>query len=256
MDLNLTNKRVLVTGASEGIGFAIAKGFAEEGAHLHLVSRSAEKLHAAKDSILTTSSVEISVHPLDLSQSGSTNELTQSCPNVDILVNNAGAVPGGDIISMDEETWRKTWDLKVFGYINLARGFFEQMKPRKSGVIINIAGVSGDRPSFGFLAGATASAALMTFAHGMGSRSIDSGVRVLTVNPGGTETPRLVEMLKAGANNRFGDSQRWRELLTDTPLGRLAKPEEIANVVLFLASDKASYVNATTITVDGGLSYR
>jgi NAD(P)-dependent dehydrogenase (short-subunit alcohol dehydrogenase family) len=256
MELNLTDKHVLITGASQGIGLATAKGFAAEGAHLHLVSRSIEKLEAAAETIGKISSVEVSVHALDLSQSTAVAELTQACPQVDILVNNAGAVPGGDISSMDEETWREVWDLKVFGYINLARAFFQQMQSRKAGVIINVAGVQGERPSYGFLAGATGNAALMTLARGMGSRSIDSGVRVLTINPGGTETPRLVNMLKAGAEKSLGDAERWRETLTDFPLGRLAKPEEVADLILFLASDRASYINATVITIDGGLSHR
>jgi NAD(P)-dependent dehydrogenase (short-subunit alcohol dehydrogenase family) len=157
---------------------------------------------------------------------------------------------------MDEETWRRVWDQKPLSYFNLARGFFSQMKKRNSDVIINVAGVQGNKPSFGFLASATANAALMTFAHGLGSRSIDNGVRVLTVNPGGTEIPRLVNMLQGWAERKFGDSQRWPELIEDNPLGRLAKPEEITDVVVFFASARASYVNATTITVDGGLTYR
>ncbi len=255
MELNLEGKRVLVTGGSEGIGFAIAKSFALEGAHLHLVSRSKEKLEKAKAEILKIADAEVSVHPYDLSVSENVQKLSRECSDIDILINNAGAVPPGDI-SMSEDTWREAWDLKIYGYINMMRAYYSRMAEKKSGVIINIAGGAGERPRFGFLAGAAGNAAIMALARGLGSQSIDSGVRVLTVNPGRTETQRMVQLLKAEANRSYGDSERWRELLADSPAGRAATPEEVADLVVFLASDRASYVNATVITVDGGAAAR
>jgi NAD(P)-dependent dehydrogenase (short-subunit alcohol dehydrogenase family) len=256
MELQLSGKRVLITGGSQGIGLAVAKGFAAEGANLHLVSRSKSKLEAAKQQVSAIASVDIQIHPYDLSDSKSIDELVLQCPDIDILVNNAGAVPGGDILATDEETWRRAWDLKIFGYINMARAFYRAMQDRGGGVIVNVIGAAGDRPGYNFLAGASGNAALMAFTRGLGSRSIDEGVRVVAVSPGGVETPRMVTLAETRAKRELGDPSRWRELSGDLPLGRPAKAEEVADLVVFLSSERASYVNATVVTIDGGNSYR
>jgi len=255
MDLQLEKKSVLITGGSEGIGFSVAKAFAAEGANLHLVSRSKDKLENARAEILKAADVEVLVHPYDLSVSENIEQLANECSGVDILINNAGAVPGGDI-TMPEETWRAAWDLKVYGYINMIRAFYPEMEKRKSGVIINIAGTAGERPGFGFLAGAAGNAAVMALSRGLGSRSIDNGVRVLTVNPGRTNTKRMEELQKAEADRLYGDNRRWRELLADLPVKRAAGPDEVADLVVFLSSCRAAYINATVITIDGGATQR
>jgi NAD(P)-dependent dehydrogenase (short-subunit alcohol dehydrogenase family) len=255
MDLHLRGKNVLVTGGSQGIGLAVAKAFAAEGANLHLVSRSKEKLAGAKKEIEAIAGVEVTVHPYDLSVSKNVDRLAKGCGDIDILINNAGAVPVGGI-TMPEKTWRQAWDLKIFGYINMARAFCAQMENKGSGVIINIAGTAGERPGYTLLATASGNAAIMAIARGLGSHSIDRGVRVLTVNPGRTETPRMEYMLRIEAEKLHGDGERWRDSLSGLPLGRAGKPEEVADLVAFLASDRASYINATVITIDGGNSQR
>ena len=256
MKLGLAGKTVLITGGSEGIGLATALCFVAEGASVILVSRSEEKLNAAAQTIGKTGSQDVQVYPADLSDSTQLESVADTFPDIDILVNNAGAVPAGDILKTDEQTWRTAWDLKIFGYINLSRLYFSLMKKRGSGVIVNVIGAAGDRPSFNFLAGASGNAALMAMTRGLGSRSIDDGVRVVAVNPGGVETQRMVTLSRARAERELGDPERWRELSHDLPLGRAAKPEEVANLVVFLASERASYINATVITIDGGNSYR
>ena len=256
MELGLSGKSVLITGGSQGIGLATAKGFAAEGARLHLVSRSKSKLEAARKEVRAVAPVDVHIYPFDLSDSANIDELVAQCPEIDILVNNAGAVPGGDILSIDEETWRQAWDLKIFGYINMARAYYRSMKDRGDGVIVNVIGAAGDRPGYGFLAGASGNAALVAFTRGMGSRSIDEGVRVVAVSPGGVATPRMVTLAETRAENELGDASRWRELTSDLPLGRPAQPEEVADLVVFLSSGRASYVNATVVTIDGGNSYR
>ncbi len=255
MDLHLEGKVVLITGGSQGIGFAVARAFAAEGAALHLVSRSRENLERARKEIQDATAASVTLHPYDLSVSANINALAEECGDVDILVNNAGAVPVGDI-TMSESVWREGWDLKIFGYFNMARAFYRTMKEKRSGVIINIAGTAGERPGYNFLAGAAGNAAIMAFTRGLGSRSIDSGVRVLAVNPGRTVTARMETMLKAEAEKLHGDSSRWSEPLESLPLGRAAKPEEVADLVVFLSSNRAAYINATVITIDGGNSQR
>jgi 3-oxoacyl-[acyl-carrier protein] reductase len=140
MDLQLVGKSALITGASKGIGRATADQLAHEGCNLILVSRTAADLAAAKESIAGKSKVQIDTVAADLSQSKSVDRLARDFPNVDILVNNAGAIPGGQLLDMDEQTWRKAWDLKVFGYINMCRAYYALMKKRRSGVIINVTG--------------------------------------------------------------------------------------------------------------------
>lgn len=256
MDMNLRGKTVLITGASKGIGLAAAQGFAAEGAHLHLVARTAAMLKTAQAAVTAAHDVKVTVHALDLSQSRDQHALVEACPDPDILVNNAGAIPGGDLLAVDEARWRQAWDLKVFGYINLTRSYYAIMKARRRGVIVNVVGLAGERPDFRYVAGSAGNAGLMAFSRAMGSMSLDDGIRVLAVNPGSVETDRIVTLWKTRAEKEFGDVERWREYQKRLPLGRAAKAEEVADLIVFAASDRASYISGTVLTIDGGSAAR
>ncbi len=256
MDLNLHGKTALVTGASKGIGLAVAKALAAEGCNLHLAARGKETLEAAREAIRKRHQVAVALHPLDLSRSESVGQLAESCRDVDILVNNAGAIPGGTIDMIDEARWREAWDLKVFGYINLTREFLALMAKRGRGVIVNVVGLAGEKMDAGYVAGSAGNAALIAFTKAVGSTSLDKGVRVLGCNPGPVETDRIVTLMKTRAEREFGDASRWQEYLKKLPLGRAAKAEEVADLVAFLASDRAAYISGTVTNIDGGLGAR
>ncbi len=256
MELGLTGKTALITGGSKGIGRAIADRLADEGCHLRLVARTKQDLETAKAEISARCDVNVTVHPIDLSDGETARGLAKNCSDVDILVNNAGAIPGGSLSDVVEPQWREAWDLKVFGYINLCRAYFESMTKRGHGVIVNIIGMAGERPDFSYIAGTTGNAGLMAFTRALGSRSIDNGVRVVGVNPGLVETERMVKLLKKRAQENFGDETRWQSLLAPLPLGRAANPEEVADLAVFLASARASYITGTIFEIDGGASVR
>lgn len=256
MELNLAGKTALITGGSKGIGLAVAKVLAEEGCNLHLAARTETDLEAARRGIIESHNVAVTTHATDLSDGDVARQLAADCADIDILVNNAGAIPGGTLGQIDEPIWRAAWDLKVFGYINLCRAVYDAMAARGSGVIVNVIGLAGERPSAGYIAGCTANAGLMAFTRGLGAASVDQGVRVVAVNPGLIATDRMVTLMEKRADNEFGDKTRWREFLTGLPMGRAGEPEEVANVVAFLASDRSSYVSGTVVTVDAGTSSR
>jgi len=252
MNLGLSGKTVLVTGASKGIGKGVAHAMLVEGCTVHLVSRSTENLEAAAGEIAGDDRARVHLHARDLSKSRSVGELLETVGTPDILVNNAGAIPGGDVHSIDEARWREAWDLKVFGYINMTRAFFAGMERRGSGVIINITGLAADRTDFNYVAGTTGNAGLNAFTRAIGGRSLSRGVRVLAVSPGPVATERLVTLMRTRAQAEFGDPERWQSYLAGLPASRAATVEEVADVVVFMASDRASFVSGTVITVDGG----
>lgn len=256
MNLELTGRTALVTGASRGIGFAIAQGLAREGCHLHLAARTAADLDAAQAAILAECKINITTHALDLGASANINALARRCADVDILVNNAGGIPSGHLLDIDEARWRQSWELKVFGYINLTREIYRGMCARKRGVIVNVIGVAGERLRQDYIAGGTGNAALMAFTRNLGGESVDHQVRVVGVNPGQIETDRLRARLEKRAQAELGDKNRWQELVEDPPFGRLARPDEVADTVVYLASARASYVSGTILTVDGGRAVR
>ena len=256
MELGLKGRSALITGASKGIGLAVAHGLAAEGCSVHLVARDSRALESAAQAVRAAHGTMVSVHPLDLSRGEGIPALLDAMGTPDILVNNAGAIPGGDLQSVDEARWRTAWDLKVFGYINLARACYARMQARKAGVIVNVTGLAADRLDFNYIAGSTGNAALNAFTRTLGSYSLEDGIRVLAVSPGAVETERLVTLMRNRAAGQFGDPERWREYLSGLPMGRPATPEEVANVVVFAASGCASYLSGIVITVDGGHNAR
>jgi hypothetical protein len=184
MDLKLGGKTALVTGGSKGIGRAAAEILAGEGCNVIIVSRSGDALAAAKSAIVQKSNVRVDTVAADLSDSARVNELARDYPDIDILVNNAGAIPGGSLLNVDEATWRKAWDLKVFGYVNMCRAFYALMLKRKRGVIINVVGNAADTHDPEYICGVAGNAALAAFTQSLGSVSARDGIRVVAINPG------------------------------------------------------------------------
>jgi NAD(P)-dependent dehydrogenase (short-subunit alcohol dehydrogenase family) len=253
MDLRLRGRRALITGASKGIGLAIAHSLAAEGCHMQLVARTKSDLDRIAAEIGARYGVEARGHAADLSDGKSIKPLVAACGEIDILVNSAGAIPRGTLLEIDEERWRKAWDLKLFGAINLTREVYGPMCARGRGVIINIAGMAGERPDAHYIAGSCANAALIMFSRSLGGDSIRHGVRVIAVNPGPVETDALIAHTRRLAEERLGDPDRWREIMHRVPMKRAATTEEVSAMVAFLASEHCSYISGSSILIDGGL---
>ena len=252
MDLKLKGRTALVTGASRGIGRAVAHELANEGCHLHLASRTAADLEKVRVEIVNKHKIKVECHALDLGLSSNMAMLVRHAGDVDILVNNAGVTPAGELLEIDEAQWRQGWELKLFGYINLTRAIYARMRARRAGVIVNVIGVAGERPRQNYIAGTTGNAALMAFTRTLGGDSMDYGVRVVGINPGQIETDRLRTRLQNKSQEAFGDPGRWKELLKN-PLGQ---PQEIADLVAYLASPRASFISGTIVTADAGRAAR
>ncbi len=256
MDLRIRGKTALITGGSRGIGLGAAKLLAEEGCNLHLVSRKQDNLDAARQAILAVHKVEVTCHAVDLSVSAEATRLARALKSVDILVNNAGSIPQGSLAKIDDAALQASWSLKLFGFLNMAREIYTAMCERRSGVIINVIGASGERPRADYIAGSMANAALISMSRALGAESPAYGVRVVGLNPAATETERQKVRWEARAIQELGDASRWPELTKDYPFGRLASVDEIASTIVFLASGRASYISGTIVTVDGGRSFR
>jgi NAD(P)-dependent dehydrogenase (short-subunit alcohol dehydrogenase family) len=252
MELGLKGRKALITGASKGIGEAIALRFAEEGVNVALVARTEKDLAEVKANILRRWIVGVETYALDMSQSKNAAFLADKCGHFDILVNNAGSIPRGTVEEIDEKRWRAAWELKVFGYINMTRAFYTLMKKRRKGVIINILGTGGERLDSRYICGSAGNAALIAFTRALGGNSSDDGLRVVGINPGPVATDRLVSLLKKEAKDKFGDAERWNELVKPMPFQRAGTPDEIAVMTALLASDLSAYTSGTVVTIDGG----
>ena len=257
MELCLDGHSVLITGGSKGIGRATAWAFAREGAGpIHITARSADALDEVAQAIKSEHGCDVHTYALDLTDEAAREALIRDTIDVDILVNNAGAIPSGSMYTVDDTAWRRGWDLKVFGYINMCRAFYEHMCSRGYGVIVNDIGNSAFNPDFDYVAGSCGNASLNTLTQALGSRSLDSGVRVVAVNPGPVDTGRMETMLRQRAGKMLGDESRWQELLARFPAGRAAQPEEVADLIVFVASKRAAYISGCEVTIDGGITAR
>lgn len=254
MDLNLKGKIALVTGASKGIGLVVASALAAEGCDLHLAARGKTALQQAAERLRSERGVKVTVHRRDLALAEEVEALGEICKDVDILVNNAGDIPPGTLAEVDSKTWRESWSVKVFGYVDLTRVIYPRMCQRKSGVIVNIVGAAARNPNHRYIAGCSANIALNMFTQCLGGESLRHGVRVVAINPGPTVPGRHLPHVMERAKRLLGDANRWPELHANFPAGRAGRAEEVAELVLFLASDRAGFISGTAVDIDGGLS--
>ncbi len=249
MDLGLKGRSVLITGGSKGIGLACAMRFAAEGCNLHLVSRDQGRLDAARAAVRAQGSAEVALHAADLRDGAAVKRVAAAAGAVDILVNNAGDIPGGSVLDIDEAKWRHAWDLKLFGYVNMTREVLGAMKARGRGVIVNVIGMAGEKPSYEYICGAVANAGLAAFTKGLGGKTPEFGVRVVAVHPPATRTDRIMTLVRNVAKQKYGDESRADDVLKDGSFGRVIEPEQVADTVAFLASDRASHLSGTVMNL-------
>jgi len=256
MDLGLRDRAVLVTGASKGIGLACVAAFLREGARVAMVSRSQANLDAALAELPRggTPPVTIVADLVHADQAARAVDAAEAALGaVDVLVNSAGAARRYPPEELDASAWHAAMDAKFFTYVHPLDVVIRRMGARGRGAVVNVIGFGGKVASPVHLPGGAANAALMLVTAGLAAAYGPRGVRVNGINPGGTLTGRMQEGLAAEARMTGKSAD---ELLAAAqariPLRRLAKPEEIAEVALFLASDRASYVTGAIVPMDGG----
>jgi NAD(P)-dependent dehydrogenase (short-subunit alcohol dehydrogenase family) len=255
MDLELNGKRVLITGGSKGIGLACAAAFLGEGARVVLVSRDQGNLdHACRQLDARERLLAISA---DLRQAPAAQDAAARAEAafgpIDVLVNSAGAARRYLPEELNASAWHDAMDAKYFTYVHMLDAVLPRMAARGSGVVVNIIGTGGKVATSYHLPGGAANSALMLATAGLAQVYGPKGVRITAINPAATLTSRVTEALKLEAKLR---GQTEEEVLAQgqakVPLRRYAAPEDIANLTLFLASAKASYITGAIIPMDGG----
>ncbi len=258
MDLNLAGRAVLITGGSKGIGLACAEAFAGEGARVAISSRNLDNLAAAKRA-LEGKGCEVVTIAADLGDPKSATAMAAETDRrlgpVEVLVNCAGAAKRYAPVDLDMQAWHNAMDSKYFTYVHAMQAVLPGMAARKRGAIVNIVGQGGKVANTSHLPGGSANAALMLVSVGLASAYGRQGIRVNAINPGVT----LSERAKAGhaaEAKTLGvtEEEARRRGEQKIPLGRYARPEEIAAVAVFLASDRASYVTGAVISMDGAVT--
>jgi 3-oxoacyl-[acyl-carrier protein] reductase len=258
MELGLEGRVALVTGGSKGIGRACAAGLAAEGCRLALCARGAEALAGAAAEV-GAKGAEVLTVPADLAEPEAAGRVVEATiarfGRLDVLVNNAGAIRGGDFLGTPAEQWAEDWRLKLLGYTRMAQAVLPRMRARRWGRIINIIGAAARNPTPDYMAGGIANAGLINFTRALADLGAPDQILVTAVSPGATATERWDGLVvqRARAQGRPAEDLR-RELEAKQPLGRIGRPADVADLVVFLASERASFITGVSITVDGGAS--
>lgn len=256
MDLGLEGSVVLVTGGSKGIGLACARLFAQEGAKVAIVSRDAANLGKAKAQ-LQGEGLQVAAFAADLTDPAQSRAMVQQVEHelgpLDVLVNSAGAAKRTPPAELTAAHWHAAMDSKYFTYIHAMDAVLPGMAKRGRGAVVNIVGTGGKVANPVHLPGGSANAALMLASVGLGRAYAGQGIRVVAVNPAATNTERLQSGTEAEARAAGVSAAEMMATRTKQhPMGRFAEPQEVADVVVFLASKRASYVNGAVIALDGG----
>ena len=259
MDLALKGKVVLVTGATRGIGADVALGFAEEGAHVAICARTKADLDARAAEIGAATGARVVGIPVDLSRRGEperlVDEVVRAFGRLDVLVNSAGVAPGGTVEELSDDDWERGIDLKLLGLVRCTRAAIPVMRGQGGGRIVNVVGNDGVKCAHWEIVPAICCAAELIFTATLAEQYGPEGIYVNAVNPGPVETGLMRGLFEQVARRRGVSVDHVVDAhVSSIPLGlgRIATPREVTNVVLFLASDRASFVNGVSVNVDGG----
>jgi NAD(P)-dependent dehydrogenase (short-subunit alcohol dehydrogenase family) len=259
MDLGLRNKVAVITGASIGIGLAVAEGLAAEGVHVMMAARQSERLEEAAARVGKTHGVRAVPVACDVATAEGAAALLAATAaafgGADILINNAGTGSNETVAEASDEKWQYYWDLHVMAAMRLARGLLPAMKTRGGGVILNNASICAVQPLWYEPIYNVTKAALMMFSKVLATEAIKDGIRVNCINPGLIQTPDWVKTAKQLTADSGGDWQGYLQGVADehATIKRFGTPEELADFFVFLCSERASYSVGSTYFVDGGM---
>ena len=257
MDLGMKGKVALVAASSKGIGRAIAEELAANGASLVMCARGEKALADAADAIRASTKVEVLPITADVSKAADRARLTGAAlkkfGRVDILVTNSGGPPAGTFESLTAEMWSSAADLLLGATVELVRAVLPGMKERRWGRILNVTSIAAKQPVDGLMLSNSLRAAVHGFARTLASEVAPFGITVNNILPGYTRTDRVVSLAKHASETKgIPIEQSYKAWEEQVPMGRLGEPREIAAVAAFLVSERASYITAGSIAVDGG----
>ncbi len=259
MDLGLGQQVAVITGASVGIGLAVAEGLAAEGAHIVMAARDSGRLSREAERIAGKYGVQARAVACDVAMSDGCSLLAAAAEEAfggaDILINNAGTGSNETVLEAPDAKWQYYWDLHVMAAVRLARGLAPSMGRRGGGVILHNASICAVQPLWYEPIYNVTKAALMMFSKALSTELIGDNIRVNCVNPGLILTPDWIKTAMQLTADKGGD---WRAYLDGVanehaPIKRFATPEELANFYVFLCSDRASYSVGSSYFVDGGM---
>jgi NAD(P)-dependent dehydrogenase (short-subunit alcohol dehydrogenase family) len=258
VDLGLQGKVAVVTGGSSGIGLAVAEGLAAEGVHLVLAARGAERLEQEATRLRAAHGTQVAAVACDVATPEGTDAVVRAAQEAfggaDVLFNNAGTGSNETILDAPDEKWQAFWDLHVMAAVRLARGLVPAMAARGGGVVVHNASICAVQPLGYEPIYNVTKAALMMFSKNLANEVVGQGIRVNCVNPGLVLTPDWVNTAKELTADSGGDWQGYLDGIAreHAPIKRFASPAEVADFVVFLCSERASYSVGSTYFVDGG----
>ncbi len=259
MELGIAGRNALITGGSQGIGRACAEALAEEGVNVAIVARDAKRLASVAAEIASNRTGRVIPVAGDMTSvtdvERSVFETNAALGQIDILVNNAGSAPMGKIGDIDDETWQASFDLKLMGYVRCSRAVMGAMRERKWGRIVNVIGRGGHFPTAKYIAGGAINAAILNITQALAEECGPDNVLVNGVNPAATATDRWSTLVQQQIKiTGKTEEEIMAASAASVPLGRIGQPEDIANMVAYLCSEKASFMNGSLIDIDGGVS--
>jgi 3-oxoacyl-[acyl-carrier protein] reductase len=256
MDLGLKGKRAIVMAASRGLGYACAVGLAREGCHLVICSRDEKRIEAAADVIRRDTGARVKALVADVGSQSEAQRLVDAAVaeygGLEIVVHNAGGPPAGETLAMTEEQWQKAFEQNLLSFTRIVRAAAPHMEQAKYGRVLTIASSSIKQPIPNLALSNALRAGVWGTAKTLSRELAPKGILVNVIAPGRIDTERIAELDQANAQKTGKSVEDVRKAsVASIPLGRLGRPEELANLVVFLASQAASYITGQAITVDG-----